>query len=47
MQTTLNSKLTAKQAAAQTDSTAEDIAGLVADFNALLSALRAANIMAE
>lgn len=47
LQTTLNSKLTAEQAAAQADSTAEDIAGLVADFNALLSALRAAKIMAE
>lgn len=34
-----------KKAAAQTDSTAEDIAGLVADFNALLAKLRAAGIM--
>ena len=34
-------------AAAQADSTAEDIAGLVADFNSLLGKLRAAGIVAS
>ena len=34
-------------AAAQADSTAEDIAGLVADFNSLLGKLRAAGIIAS
>ena len=33
-------------AAAQADSTATDVAGLVTDFNALLAKLRAAGIMA-
>ncbi|WP_442869547.1 head fiber protein [Brevibacillus sp. AG] len=41
----LNGKLTATKAAAQADSTATDVAGLVADFNALLAKLRAAGIM--
>ncbi|QAT67106.1 hypothetical protein EQZ20_20970 [Bacillus glycinifermentans] len=47
LQTTLNSKLTASQAAAQADSTATDIEGLVADFNALLAKLRTAKIMTQ
>ncbi|WP_260506942.1 head fiber protein [Brevibacillus brevis] len=41
----LNKKLTATKAAAQADSIATDVAGLVADFNALLAKLRAAGIM--
>lgn len=36
-----------KPAAAQADSVASTIAGLVADFNALLAKLRAAGLMAE
>lgn len=47
LQAALDSKLTATQAAAQADSTAADVATLVADFNALLAKLRAAGIMAE
>ncbi|SFE43690.1 Head fiber protein [Paenibacillus algorifonticola] len=39
-------KLTATQGAAQADSTATDVAGLVADFNALLAKLRTAGIIA-
>lgn len=39
-------KLTATQAAAQADSTATDIAGVVADLNALLTKLRTAGIIA-
>lgn len=35
-----------KQAATQADSTATDVAGLVTDFNALLSKLKAAGLMA-
>jgi hypothetical protein len=35
-----------KMAANQADSTAEDVAGLLADFNALLAKLKAAGIMA-
>lgn len=35
------------QAAAQADSTASDVAGIVSDFNALLAKLRAAGIMAS
>ncbi len=35
------------RAAAQPDSTAEDAAGLVTDFNALLAKLRAAGILAS
>ncbi|MCY8867397.1 hypothetical protein MOD76_19855 [Bacillus spizizenii] len=42
----LNSKLTATKAAAQADSTATDVEGLVADFNALLAKLRTAKFMA-
>lgn len=34
-----------KKAAAQADSTATDVAGLVTDFNALLAKLKAAGIM--
>lgn len=34
------------QAAAQADSTAADVAGLVTDFNALLAKLKAAGLMA-
>jgi len=41
----LNGKLTAKKAAAQVDSTATNVEGLVADFNELLAKLRAAGIM--
>jgi len=37
----------AGQAAAQADSTAEDIAGLVSDFNALLDNMRTNGLMAE
>jgi hypothetical protein len=40
-------KLTATQAAAVEDSTAEDVPGLVADFNTLLASLRTAGIIAE
>ncbi|QKG85096.1 hypothetical protein GXN76_11885 [Kroppenstedtia pulmonis] len=47
LQTQLNSKLTATQAGAQADSTATEIGGLVDDFNALLTKLRAAGIIAE
>lgn len=36
---------TVKKAAAQADSTAADVAGLVADFNTLLTNLRAAGII--
>ena len=43
--TALNGKLTATKAAAQADSTATDVAGIVGDFNALLAKLRAAGIM--
>jgi hypothetical protein len=46
LSTSLSEKLTATQAAAQADSTAADIAGLVADFNALLAKLRTAGIIA-
>lgn len=45
LQTTLNGKLTASKAATQADSTATDVAGLVADFNALLAKLKTAGIM--
>lgn len=41
----LHGKLTAKKAAAQADSTATDVAGIVTDFNELLAKLRAAGIM--
>ncbi len=44
---TLSQKLTANQAMAQADSVASDITGLVTDFNALLSKLRAAGILSE
>jgi hypothetical protein len=43
----LAAKLSASQAEAQANSSAEDVAGLVADFNSLLAKLRAAGIMAE
>ncbi|WP_250324106.1 head fiber protein [Bacillus velezensis] len=46
LQTTLDGKLTASKAAAQANSTATDVAGLVADFNALISKLKAAGLMA-
>lgn len=36
-----------KLVAAQADSTATDVTGLVADFNALLAKLRAAGVMAS
>ncbi|MNW28297.1 Phage tail repeat like protein [compost metagenome] len=45
LQTTLDGKLTATKAATQAASTATDVAGLLADFNALLTKLKAANIM--
>lgn len=44
--TALNAKLTATQAAAQANSTAPDVATLVADFNSLLAKLRTAGILA-
>lgn len=44
--TDLAAKLTASKAAAQADSTATDVAGLVTDFNALLAKLRTAGILA-
>lgn len=46
LQNTLNSKLTATQAAAHPDSTAEDVETLVSDFNSLLQKLRDAGIIA-
>lgn len=46
LQTELAAKLTASQGAAVADSTAEDVATLVADFNSLLASLRAAGIIA-
>lgn len=46
LQTTLDGKLTASKAAAQANSTATDVSGLVADFNALISKLKAAGLMA-
>ncbi|GAA4880543.1 hypothetical protein GCM10023310_70940 [Paenibacillus vulneris] len=45
LQTALEGKLTASKMVSQTDSTAEDIAGLVLDFNALLQKLRNAGLM--
>lgn len=45
LQTTLDGKLTASKAAAQANSTASDVEGLVADFNALLAKLKAAGLM--
>lgn len=44
--TDLAAKLSATKAAVQADSTATDVAGLVADFNALLAKLRTAGIIA-
>lgn len=41
----LNAKLTASKAAAQANSTATDVPGLVTDFNALIAKLKAAGIM--
>ena len=43
---TTTTKGIVKQAVAQADSTATDIAGLKADFNALLAKLRTAGILA-
>lgn len=45
LQTTLNGKLTASKAATQANSTATDVEGLVADFNALLAKLKTAGLM--
>ncbi|WP_420887504.1 head fiber protein [Brevibacillus formosus] len=45
--TDLAAKLTATKASAQADSTATDVAGLVADFNSLLAKLRTAGILAQ
>lgn len=45
LQTALDGKLTATKGAAQADSTATDVAGLVADFNALLAKLRTAGVI--
>jgi hypothetical protein len=45
--TGLGDIVTANKAAAQADSTAEDVVTLVSDFNALLAKLRAAGIMSE
>ena len=39
--------IAAKEATAQSDSTATDVAGIVADFNALLAKLRTAGLMAS
>lgn len=47
LSTDLASKLTASKAAAQADSTAEDLETLVSDFNELLAKLRSAGIMEE
>lgn len=41
----INGKLTATKVETQANSTAEDISDLVADFNALLAKLKAAEIM--
>ncbi|HCQ7755519.1 head fiber protein [Citrobacter sp. 50677481] len=38
---------TVKQSAAQADSVATDVAGVVTDFNALLAKLRAAGVLAS
>lgn len=46
LSTDLAAKLTASQAAAQANSTATDVAGIVADFNSLLAKLRTAKIIA-
>lgn len=43
---TVAGKLTATQGAAQADSTAEDVPGIVTDFNTLLANLRNAGIIA-
>lgn len=45
LQTALDAKMTATKAAAQVDSVATDVAGLVVDFNALLAKLRTAGIL--
>ncbi|MED4828143.1 head fiber protein [Bacillus atrophaeus] len=45
LQTTLDGKLTASKAAAQANSTATDVAGLVTDFNTLLGKLKSAGLM--
>jgi len=45
IQTGLDTKLTANKGAAQPNSTAVDVAGLVNDFNSLLAKLRAAGII--
>lgn len=45
LQTALDAKLTASKAATQANSTATDVTGLVADFNALLAKLKTAGIM--
>lgn len=42
----LHDALIAKTAANQADSTAEDVAGLLVDFNALLTKLKTAGLMA-
>lgn len=47
LKTILDGKLTAQAAVVQADSTASDVAGLVADFNALLAKLIAAGLMAS
>ena len=47
LKTILDGKLTAQSAAVQADSTASDVAGLVADFNALLAKLIVAGLMAS
>ncbi|MBT3320191.1 MAG: Head fiber protein [Clostridia bacterium] len=43
----LDAKLNAQTAAFQEDSTASDVAGAVADFNAMLAKLVAAGLMAS
>lgn len=47
VKTELDGKLTASQVVAQSDSTASDVATLLADFNTLLANLRAAGVMAS
>ncbi|KKB71862.1 hypothetical protein [Bacillus sp. FSL M8-0168] len=42
----LDAKLTASKAATQANSAATDVAGIVADFNALLAKLKTAKLMA-
>lgn len=47
LQTSLDAKITATKGVAVADSTATDVAGLVANFNSLLASLRTAGIIAN